>query len=62
MSGMRRQEGRDEADKALDALIGVQRHVDVAGLDMLERRRRDVGVHDQHLGLGFEHCGDRAFG
>ena len=59
---MRRHEGGDEADIALDALVGVERHVDVAGLDVLERRRRDVGMHDHHLGLGLELGGHGALG
>ena len=59
---MRRHEGGEEAHVALHALVRVQRHVDVAGLDVLERGRRDVGVHDDDVGVGLEHRRDRALG
>ena len=59
---MRGQEGGEEPDIALDALVGVQRLVDVARLDVFERRRRHVGMHDDDLGLRLELGGHRAFG
>src|SRR5688572_10823458 len=59
--GMRGHEGRDEAHETLHALIGVQGHVDVPGPDMLQRRRRDVGVHDEDLRLGLHDRRNGAF-
>jgi hypothetical protein len=58
---MRRHEGGEKAHVALHSLVRVQRHVDVAGLDVLERGRGDVGVHDHDVRLRLEHRGDRAF-
>ena len=49
-------------DVALHALVRVERHVDVAGLDVLERRRRHVGMHDDDVGLRLELGRHRAFG
>ena len=60
--GMRGHEGGNETDEALYALVGAQRHVDVAGLDVLQRGGGDVRVHDQHVRLGLQNRGHRTLG
>ncbi len=59
---MSAEESVDEPHEALNALVGVDRLVDVALLDLLKRCRRNVGVKDEDLFLRCKNGGNRSFG
>ncbi|MNZ93977.1 hypothetical protein D3C78_1130740 [compost metagenome] len=55
------EKGVHETHETLNALIGIDGHVDIALLDMFQRCRRDIRMQDQDLLFCLENSGGRAF-